>query len=80
MTTNTVFKSGNSLAVRLPRHIAASVRLTEGQAVELTVEDEALVVRAARQKLKLADLLVGYERRDAHAETDWGGPVGDEVW
>ncbi len=80
MTTNTVFKSGNSLAVRLPRHIAESVRLNEGQAVELSVEDQVLVVRPVRQKLKLSDLLKDYERRDAHAETEWGGPVGDEVW
>jgi antitoxin MazE len=77
MTTNTIFKSGNSLAVRLPRHIAESAKLSEGQCVELTVEDEALVVRPSRKKLKLADLLAGYERRD---EVDWGGPVGDEAW
>lgn len=77
MTTNTVFRSGNSLAVRLPRHIAESVKLTAGQHVELSVEDEALVVRPARKKLKLADLLAGYERR---VEMDWGSPQGDEAW
>ncbi|MEN5147205.1 AbrB/MazE/SpoVT family DNA-binding domain-containing protein [Brevundimonas diminuta] len=78
MRTATVSKWGNSLALRLPQHLAESVRLTEGQTVELAVEDEALVIRPTRKKLKLADLLEGYERRTG--EVDWGQPKGDEVW
>ncbi|MCH1927643.1 AbrB/MazE/SpoVT family DNA-binding domain-containing protein, partial [Shewanella sp. C31] len=75
----TVAKWGNSLALRLPRHIAESVRLTEGVTVELEIEDESLIVRPARKRFKLADLLADYEK-SKHAEVDWGKPEGDEVW
>lgn len=78
MRTATVSKWGNSLALRLPQHLAESVKLTEGQTVEFAVEDEALVIRPTRKKPKLADLLKGYERRAG--EADWGAPVGDEAW
>lgn len=78
MRTFTVAKWGNSLALRLPQHLAESVKLTEGQSVEINVVDETLVIRPTRQKPKLADLLAGYERRTGEAE--WGAPVGDEVW
>lgn len=77
MRRTTVSKWGNSLALRLPQHLAESVNLSAGQTVELAVEDEALVIRPTRKKPKLADLLKGYERR---AEADWGVPVGDEAW
>ncbi len=78
MRTTTVSKWGNSLALRLPAHVAESAKLTAGQTVELAVEDEALVIRPTRKKIKLADLLDGYERRTG--EADWGKPVGDEAW
>ena len=75
----TVSKWGNSLALRLPRHIAEGVNLTEGQAVEFEIADESLIVRPTRKRFKLADLLAGY-KRDTASETDWGAPQGDEAW
>lgn len=79
MQTGTIKKWGNSLALRLPRHIAESARLTDGQTVELAIEDEAIVVRAARKKFKLSELLADYQR-DAEVEVDWGKAEGDEAW
>lgn len=75
----TVSKWGNSLALRLPRHIAEGVKLTEGQTVEFEIDHENLIVRPTRKRFKLADLLADYERA-GQAETDWGQPKGDEVW
>lgn len=75
----TVAKWGNSLALRLPRHIAESVKLTEGVTVELEVDDETLIVRPTRKKFKLADLLANY-KKTKREEVDWGKPEGDEVW
>ena len=74
-----VAKWGNSLAVRLPRHVAEDAKLVEGMPVELSVLDGKVVVTPVRRKFKLAELLA----QDAglrHDEVDWGGPVGDEAW
>lgn len=79
MQTGTIKKWGNSLALRLPRHIAESARLSDGQTVELAIENEAIVVRAARKKFKLSELLADY-RREPESEVDWGKPEGNEAW
>lgn len=77
----TIAKWGNSLGVRLPRHIAEAAKLTDGEAVLFTVEDGALVIRPTRKKFKLADLLADYEKpKGGEKEFDWGQPQGEEIW
>ncbi len=71
-------KWGNSLAVRLPREAAASAGFHEGAVVDLTVEDEAIVLRRRR-----------WDIRDLVSRIDLGGqpplltddaPRGTEEW
>jgi antitoxin MazE len=77
----TIGKWGNSLALRLPRTIAADARLCEGTAVELQIVGDTLVVRpATRPRYQLAELLEGYRPEHRHEEIDWGPPVGREAW
>ncbi|MGE0530855.1 MAG: AbrB/MazE/SpoVT family DNA-binding domain-containing protein [Hyphomonadaceae bacterium] len=80
MQTAIIAKWGNSLALRLPRHIVESVRLSEGASVNLFVEDETLCIRPARKRYKLADLLAAHDPSHNQTETDWGEPVGKEEW
>lgn len=75
-----IAKWGNSLALRLPRHVAKDANLTEGAPVELTVRDGTVVVTPVRKKYRLDDLLAQMNENNKHAETDWGEPQGDEVW
>ncbi|HTT81363.1 MAG TPA: AbrB/MazE/SpoVT family DNA-binding domain-containing protein [Stellaceae bacterium] len=75
-----VGKWGNSLAIRLPRSLAAALDLHEGTAVELRAEAGALVVRSARPRYRLADLLAGVNAGTLHDEVDWGPPQGEEAW
>ena len=75
-----VKKWGNSLALRLPQNLAADLRIGEGATVTLTVEDDALIVRPARKRYRLAELLAGMDNGKKQAEADWGKPRGDEVW
>jgi antitoxin MazE len=78
----TVSKWGNSLALRLPRHVAEEVKLVEGSTVCVVVEDGSLRVTPSRKKFKLSELLQG-EKPSAQKEEkeyDWGPPVGDEAW
>jgi len=69
---------GNSLAVRLPREMAKSIGLREGAALELTIEDGAIVIRRRR-----------YDIRELVAAIDAGAipplliddaPRGTEEW
>ena len=74
-----VTKWGNSLALRLPKSIAADVRLHEGSQVDMRVEGASLVVRPSRPKYKLKDLLV-HETPTRSEEFDWGKAQGEEEW
>ena len=80
----TIAKWGNSLALRLPRHITEQTKLSDGSAVELTVDaDGALRIVPTRRKLALDELLDGEPERAPEGtsrETDWGTPRGGEPW
>jgi len=71
---------GNSLALRLPRHVVEGAKLHEGVSVQLEIRDGALVVTPTRKKFKLAELLAQIEPKSRHSETDWGEPKGEEAW
>ncbi len=75
-----IAKWGNSLAVRIPLAIARQAGLAEGDSVELALVREGIVLRPARRKYELSDLVAHITRKNRHAETDWGGPVGKESW
>ena len=80
-----VKKSGNSLAVRLPRDLAQSLQLQDGSPVELELKDGALVIRPQHSTRRqggptLDQLLLGVTPDTVHPATDWGEPVGSEVW
>ncbi len=77
----TVSKWGNSLAVRIPQAIAKQAQLNEGDSVALAVDHEgSIVLRSARPKYKLSELVSRITAKNRHDETDWGGPKGKESW
>jgi len=78
--TATIQKWGNSLALRIPRAVAQQIKVSEGKPVELSVDADTLVVRPARRRYRLADLLRRVTPENVHPETDCGQRVGREVW
>lgn len=78
--TATVQKWGNSLALRLPRAVAQQINVSEGQSVELKVTANRLVIRPARRRLTLDELLAKVTPENIHPETNWGPPRGKEAW
>jgi len=76
--TATIQKWGNSLAVRIPQAVARQIRLEEGDAVELSVDTETLLVRPARPRYKLGQLLRRVTPANRSPETDWGKSCGQE--
>ena len=80
----TIAKWGNSLALRLPRHIAEQAQFVEGGTVELKVDERGtLTIMPVRKKPTLAELLEGHPPHDpatGGGEVDWGDGKGDEAW
>ncbi len=78
---STISKWGNSLAVRIPLAIARQASLGEGDRVKLTLDREGgVVLRPARRRYELADLVDRITSKNRHRETDWGQPEGKESW
>ncbi|HVP46326.1 MAG TPA: AbrB/MazE/SpoVT family DNA-binding domain-containing protein [Bryobacteraceae bacterium] len=74
-------KWGNSLAVRIPKTLAETAKIREGDRVSLSIEkDGVLVIRPARRKYSLKQLVTRITPRNRHNETPWGPPAGKEVW
>jgi antitoxin MazE len=75
----TISRWGNSLALRLPKHVTEEARLVEGVCVNVEIEDGSIRVTPTRKRFKLSELLEG-EPAKAEREFDWGQPKGEEVW
>lgn len=72
---------GNSVAVRVPRKILEEAQLSEGDAIELSVTKPGVIaLKSTKKKPTLASLLAGITEENLHHATEWGKPVGKEVW
>jgi antitoxin component of MazEF toxin-antitoxin module len=71
-------KWGNSLAIRLPQAAVKSLRVHEGEQVELTIKDDRLEIRAARPRYRLDDLIRQITPDNQPEPMDFP-PVGEEA-
>jgi antitoxin MazE len=74
---------GNSLGLRIPKHIAEGLGLSANDEVECRIEQGQLMVKPIKpiQKLPkytLAELLS--QDLEPESEIDWGSPQGGEEW
>lgn len=75
-----VQKWGNSLAIRIPKPMAAQVELVENDEVRVEVHDRAIVILPARTEWHLDELIAGISARNRHRAVDWGDASGSESW
>jgi antitoxin MazE len=76
-----VRKWGNSLAVRLPQHVVESLAVSDGSALDVDVQYGELVMRPARPKMRLEDLLQNHKPEHNHSGVEiWGNAMGKETW
>ncbi len=80
--TATVQKWGNSLAVRLPKHLADEAKLGAGSHVEIQRTRQGLLLKPARKRphYTLKQLLAQCKGKTPPPEVDWGRPEGSEAW
>jgi antitoxin MazE len=79
-TTTQLSKWGNSLGLRLPKSVTREVQLGEGDTVQVSVHKGAIVIRPSRPRYSLDELVRRITPKNRHDESDWGSPLGDEVW
>jgi antitoxin MazE len=70
---------GNSLGLRIPRHVAEQAGLRVGARVEIAAEEGRVVISAARPRYVLAELLKDMTPEAMHEAFDWGSDVGREI-
>ncbi|MGE0086496.1 MAG: hypothetical protein AB7S75_18975 [Desulfococcaceae bacterium] len=79
----TVQQWGSRRGIAFPDDILRSLSLKTGDRVEVNIINEKIVIRPVSityQKYSILEL-VSRMPEDYHAEeTDWGIPVGKEVW
>jgi antitoxin MazE len=74
-------KWGNSLALRIPKSVAAESHLEQGMLVEVSLLDGKLLVTPLRPPaVSLEELLQGITPENLHHEVDTGPAVGNEAW
>ena len=71
---------GTSLGVRIPKPLLEAARLRPGDTVSLELEEGVILIRPARRKPRLKDLVNGITPENCHSETQWGKPRGNEIW
>jgi antitoxin MazE len=78
--TTILSKWGNSLALRIPKSVAAELDVQDGDAVDVAVHNGAIVIRPAAAKYSIEELVEGITPRNRHSKTDWGHRTGRESW
>ncbi|BFU90236.1 MAG TPA: AbrB/MazE/SpoVT family DNA-binding domain-containing protein [Nitrospira sp.] len=77
----TAQKWGNSLAIRVPKSVAAQVGLKAHDDLEIEVQDGNVVLKPhLRRVYRLEDLVKQITPKNVHGEIDTGTPVGRENW
>lgn len=74
----TITKWGNSIAIRIPLVFANELKIKEGTPVIIKIENGNIVIK--RKRYNLAELVSQITPENRHEETDWGNPVGKEIW
>jgi antitoxin MazE len=79
----TIIKWGNSQGIRLPKHILDSVNLSDGDAVEVYVDGDNIVIKKyckVEEHKTIQELFAGYDNNYEPTEIKWGSPKGREIW
>jgi antitoxin MazE len=75
----TLQKWGHSVGVRLPKPMLEQLGLAAGAPADVLVEGDHLVIRPARQRMALDELLAQCKPENRSGPIDFGPPVGKEM-
>lgn len=70
---------GNSLGLRIPKGIADAAGFKVDDAVSIDTSQDGLIVKKARRKYDLVELISKITPENRHEAIDLGGPKGREL-
>ncbi len=70
---------GNSLGFRIPKGIVESAGLKADDPVEIDASQDGFIVKKARKRYVLKELLSRVTPENRHDSVDWGGAKGNEL-
>lgn len=74
-------KWGNSLGLRIPKTFANEIGVEEGSAVDITLDNDRIVIRlTSSTRYRFSDLVSLIREDNIHDEIETGDAVGREVW
>jgi antitoxin MazE len=76
-------KWGNSQGLRLAKRLLEDAHISVGDDVDVTARDGLIVIAPARRvrgRQSLKELVSRIPNNYKAEETDWGKPIGREVW
>ncbi len=74
-------KWGNSLAMRIPKAFAFQSNIKQDEYVNLTLENDRIIVEPEIEKtFTLEELVGGIKKSNLHNEMDFGEKTGAEPW
>ena len=76
----TIQKWGNSQAIRLPKSILQTANMEEAETVQITAQQDLIVIRKSKRHKTLKERLEGFDGQYVFEEWDTGTPVGNEVF
>lgn len=71
-------KWGNSLALRIPKHLAEEIGLSDGSQVDIVLKDDTITIH--KSGYGLDELMKGIKKTNIHKETLTGEVTGKEKW
>ena len=69
---------GNSIGVRIPKHLAKEAGLVDGTELEMNLVDKKIVL--SKPKETLEQLMAKVTPENIYSEIDFGPPRGKEFW
>jgi antitoxin MazE len=78
MKTRVICRGGET-AVVIPEEIAAERQLGDAAEVDVEVCSGRIVISTERER-SLKEMILQITPENRHDETDWGPPVGKEIW
>jgi len=79
-TMTRIAKWGNSLGLSLPKSVTIEAQVDEGDTVDVSVKNGAIVIRPSRPTYSLERLVAKITPQNRHHESEWGQTVGHEAW